>query len=1037
MASGVRSLDAARNATVRICDQDGIHFGQGLMLSLNNEPTAILTCHHVVAHLTQDNLHVALPEPSGQLGQPIRATYDTERSSPYMDAVVLRIERQGPPQRPLLHALNPKTYSGTLPDRATCLGHWKSQSFDARVASTTRLDVEVEDRGPWPNAPDHYRLPVVFRLADPSDARPGISGSVVLYDNGVLGLAHFSRPAGPDQEREVYLVPLSVWADHWPSLSFLIEPLIDGRLRGAATVKRARSLEIGADVLVAGFRADIYIEPKAADQARIALAERGGVVVVGRPKSGKTRLVWQLLQEKLDAIIVIPHEPTPPNVFETSGLSEKEVILFFDDLHRSAMSLDPLNWRRRLENATGKRCLMICTSRDGDDWKQVERSGGGAGLLQVLGRQAIVYTSQVGTQGTDMSEADGLRVAAALGISKQEFRNRFDGTPGSLTLDLAEMRMRYLRLRDDTRAGISMSRLLDAAKLVYEAGQPRLRATILRAVAERIRGEGRMSNEAWETLERRTGEEGFGSFDRASGDLRTYKPYLEHCVDYKVPASDMERLVPILIEARESDGLGYLAQTLLIGYKAYVPAEQAAKAADEFGNASALQLLGWVLASVPGREGEAEALYRRRIEAGDTDLNHDLALLLILQPGREKEAEQAFRDAIKFGGEAVQTGAHWNLGNFLMRQPGREREAEQTLEEAKRRGFLMANVSLAELLAERPGSEKKAETAIAEAIAAISTQRERLSEEDQRKSPGDPDFFTHELARMLRYRGYVLTRQVGRKAEAEEAYREAILAGDNQAHLQFAALLANQTGREQEAEREFRLATEADVDGEATYYFGRFLAQQSGRETEAEELFRAAIERGVKEAYYNLGLLLADKLGRAREAEQAFKRAADGDVAAAAYERLGYTIEQQGGREQEAESAYRQAIAAGAKDAALRLGALLERQSEREKDAEKVYREAVSKGDLRACSPLGRLLVVHGEGREVLDGEIEQAFRTAIDGGDLKVMVDLSMLLMLQPDRAAEGRKMLLKAKKAGSEEAHKLLEILDRDRTRKRSRRR
>jgi len=52
---------------------------------------------------------------------------------------------------------------------------------------------------------------VVSVDSDPSDAREGISGAVVVCEGGVVGLAHFGRAAGPRHEREDYLVPLRVW----------------------------------------------------------------------------------------------------------------------------------------------------------------------------------------------------------------------------------------------------------------------------------------------------------------------------------------------------------------------------------------------------------------------------------------------------------------------------------------------------------------------------------------------------------------------------------------------------------------------------------------------------------------------------------------------------------------------------------------------------------------------------------------------------------------------------------------------------------
>jgi len=100
--------------------------------------------------------------------------------------------------------------------------------------------------------------------------------------------------------------------------------------------------------------------------------------------------------------------------------------------------------------------------------------------------------------------------------------------------------------------------LLDSAKLLYRANQPRLRANVLRAVGERVRGAGRMSDETWETLQRHTAEEGFGHFD-SEGDFIIYPPYLEQCVLYDPLAADMygQELSHILQEL-DKNGLIYL-----------------------------------------------------------------------------------------------------------------------------------------------------------------------------------------------------------------------------------------------------------------------------------------------------------------------------------------------------------------------------------------------------------------------------------------------------------------------------------------------
>ena len=83
------------------------------------------------------------------------------------------------------------------------------------------------------------------------------------------------------------------------------------------------------------------------------------------------------------------------------------------------------------------------------------------------------------------------------------------GRPGSLTMEMNEMRERYLHLQDETIGDVELSRLLDSAKLLYAALQP-LRVTLLREVANQVLGSGPITDEVWEILQRRTYDEGFG-----------------------------------------------------------------------------------------------------------------------------------------------------------------------------------------------------------------------------------------------------------------------------------------------------------------------------------------------------------------------------------------------------------------------------------------------------------------------------------------------------------------------------------------------
>lgn len=546
----------ARRATVSVWDRskgrDG-HRGQGLLISVDGEGFVVLTCHHVIAPLRAENLCVRIIGTDGELEEPLPARCDAERSRPERDTAVLRLDEVATEERPLLHRLGLDSYDGAL--RATVLTHLRPDNFDAVVRASTRLEVDAAPSEAWPVVTGRYDLRA-FRLSDPSDARPGVSGGVVVCEGGVLGLVHFARAEGSAHAREGFMIPLSVWAEGWPALERLIEPLVDENLRGAAVVKRASELSVGTDLVVARYREDVHIERQIEQRALTALAQ-GGVVIVGRPKSGKTRLVVDLLRQHSDTLVVIPYPGAPPpDRFEVSGLDSIDVFVVFDDLHATAATTQPLRWQRRLQEAAGGSCWLVCTTRDGREWNAVKDMQDT--LLELIGKDGVVYASRTDEPGTaageDLSVEQGRELASKLGIAEQEFEARFDGTPGSLLLDLGDMGRRYEALRSEYVGGTPGSRLLDAAKLLHKGSQARLPDLTLRAVAEQVRGDGPMSDDVWESLRRNTQREGFGRFD-GDGNFQIYRPYLEQCVPYDPSEEDMDRLGTLLAEKGDVAGL--------------------------------------------------------------------------------------------------------------------------------------------------------------------------------------------------------------------------------------------------------------------------------------------------------------------------------------------------------------------------------------------------------------------------------------------------------------------------------------------------
>lgn len=656
-----RGIGAARRATAFVCDDRGEHKGQGLLLNLGGaEGTVVLTCHHVVSQVAVSDLRVKIRRPDGTLGDPVGVEYDERRSYPGRDAAVLMVQgaqaKTHERERPLLHRLGSTEYDGAL--EATVFTHLYPDNFDATVRASTQLEIAAEPTLGWSVTPERYRVEA-FRLSNPTDSRPGISGGVVVCEGGVLGLAHFGRAEGGAHAREAYLVPLSVWAEGWPDLEDAIEPLVDRQLRGAATVKRAEDLTvgIGADVVVARYQPGVYYAKREADElARQAFEERGGVIVVGKPLSGKSRLALELLLESSRAMVVIPRpdSSSPPEGFEASGFWGEEAVIFVDDLHRVAETTQPLTWQRAFEKATGRPCKVVCTTRDGEDWRLVEERQ--QRLLRELGKEkATVFTSRVGgpgqQRGRGLSDEQGRELAEEIRITASEFRRRFDGTPGSLLLDLDDMRMRYERLRDEQLGGVSMSRLLDSAKLLFRARQPFLPHAMVRACAERVRGAAPLNDETWEALIRRTREEGFVELDEENGNISYYSPYLERCVLYTPSLDDFKRLQPLMEEAGNLLGLFYLvafySHDLNDHERALAVAERAIELDSE--SASSWYNKSYALNHLGRNEEALEAIGRALSLNPEYHPAYYSKAWALMHLGRHAQSLEAFKEALRRG----------------------------------------------------------------------------------------------------------------------------------------------------------------------------------------------------------------------------------------------------------------------------------------------------------------------------------------------------------------------------------------------------
>jgi hypothetical protein len=337
-------------------------------------------------------------------------------------------------------------------------------------------------------------------------------------------------------------------------------------------------------------------------------------------------------------------------------------------------TIDPIAWASKITDVMGAPCLLICTSEDGKDgWDKVRSLWQQSSFLGLLDPGVHLFSSRVGTYGTDLTEDEGWAIAQAVGKTREEFQSKFDGTPGSITLDLRAMAERYNSLKNDSHPDMLVSTVLDAAKLLDKGGMPRLKVAMMRAAAEKIIVGGSIRNQVWNTSLERVDQEGFGRVSE-DGQFQIYHPYLEKCVAYEPKAPDVEGLVPIFKERKDYEGLHFLGTRLTLEYHSQSAGADALNVAQESGVPAPFGTLNFAIASImrSALQPAMEQQIRDVIAGGNKEAYGDLGNYLANRPGREKEAEQAYREAIKAG-----VDVRMNFANFLATQPGSEAEAEQ------------------------------------------------------------------------------------------------------------------------------------------------------------------------------------------------------------------------------------------------------------------------------------------------------------------------------------------------------------------------
>jgi tetratricopeptide (TPR) repeat protein len=444
-----------------------------------------------------------------------------------------------------------------------------------------------------------------------------------------------------------------------------------------------------------------------------------------------------------------------------------------------------------------------------------------------------------------------MRLAEALGLPSEEFERRFDGTPGSLILNLEGMRNRYEALRDEQVGGVPMNRLLDSAKVLHKGGQARLTDGALRMVAERVRGEGRIGADVWEALRRRSQEDGFGQFD-ANRSFQVYRPYLEQCVLYEPSEEDMEGLLSALAELEDAEGL------VLLG-TSYVPdANRSGMALLCFGRALEIdrdQYLGW--------QGKAVTL---------AAINHN------------HEAVEAYEEVLRLRPDM---SGVWVSKAMVLNELGRHEEALASSEQALEldpqldHGWMTKGISLAslDLIPEALEAYDKA-IEINPKFAAAWLNRglalDALGDHEQAMQAYDVALSLRPGYGLAYHNKGNLLGEAGLHEEALECYERALEYESGYTHEDWLGkgIALRHLGRFDEALRAIDNALTLDPEFVSAWHSRGIVLDQLGRHDEALEAVDKAIslDSSVQQLWRSRGIVLFN-LGRLEEALGAFDEA--------------------------------------------------------------------------------------------------------------------------------------------------------------------
>ncbi len=639
-----------------------------------------------------------------------------------------------------------------------------------------------------------------------------------------------------------------------------------------------------------------------------SLAKDKNILIIGKPKIGKTRTAYEAIS-KIKNFVVIKPKPIDYDLKEIKfpPFINKHVILFLDDLQRFADK--NVEGTIDIFKRESEQLIIIATCRTGEELDFVKEN------ILSLHREFDVLELEEINYGEAVKLIDEIKKEN----SDFKFNEQFDGTPGSITLDLDDIKARY-RNSGDGKVIIKAIKLLRAGNsYIYDE-------SIIKEICRHIFevSDEKLRRHSWDETITRLVENNIITIYNDIIDI--YSSYLDCCVnDYDPQKEDLLKLLDIFTKHKDTRRIIYLGD-------GFAKKRDYTQARDCFREALAINLQ---LASAHSHLGYALTKLGE-LEEAHADYRYAKSLY--------KQAINEFEAAIKLSPHYPVN--HNNFGFVLTRlgEISEENIASRELFERARK----EHVEAIRLKPDYPSAYRS--------LAYVLGNLERYEEaEDKYREAIKLDSesaFTHNLL------GHLLANELGRFDEAENEYREAIRLKPDypSAHVNLGYLLSK-TERNEEAEIEYRAAIKILPDHVVAYVNLGYALNGLGKFTEASIEVRKALEINPKyaEAHCALGYALTN-LERFDEAKNEYEEAIrlNSDLSEA-HTNLGYLLALMGRSQsikeneieakllyEKAEKEYRNTLAIVPNDenALNGLGIVLEKLN-RDKEAEDCYERLI------------------------------------------------------------------------------------------------